>query len=170
MYELPFGRGRAYLHQNSIADKVIGGWRLSGTFVSQTGSPFTPVMAVNNSFSLSTNNSWFPNVVGNPRLANPAINRWFDVSAFAAPTPGTFGNMGRNIVYGPGLFNLGMSLAKSFTIREGLMFDLTANATNAPNHPAFAQPDRTLGPGRIGNITAVRVPSRQIELVFKLRF
>jgi len=170
VYELPFGRGRAYLHQNSIADKVIGGWRLSGTLVAQTGSPFTPVMAVNNSFSLSTNNSWYPNVVGNPTLESPTINRWFNVGAFAAPTPGTFGNMGRNIVYGPGLFNLGLSLAKSFTLREGLIFDLTANATNAPNHPAFAQPDRLIGPGRIGNITAVRVPSRQIELVFKLRF
>jgi hypothetical protein len=170
LYELPFGHGRAHLNQNPVADKVIGGWRLSGTLVAQTGSPFTPVMNVNNSFSQSSNNAWYPNVVGNPVLANPTINRWFDVNAFASPTPGTFGNMGRNVLYGPGLFNLGMSLAKTFTIREGVMFDLTANATNALNHPSFAQPDRTIGPGRIGNITGVRVPSRQIELVFKLRF
>jgi hypothetical protein len=170
LYELPFGRGRAYLNQNSVADKLIGGWRLSGTLVAQTGSPFTPVMNVNNSFSLSTNNVWYPNVVGNPVLANPSINGWFNVSAFAAPTPGTFGNMGRNVLYGPGLFNLGMSLAKTFTIREGLMFDLTANATNALNHPSFALPDPTIGPGRIGRITGVRVPSRNIEIVFKLRF
>jgi hypothetical protein len=47
---------------------------------------------------------------------------------------------------------------------------LTGNATNALNHPSFAQPDRLIGPGRIGNITSVRVPSRQIELVFKLSF
>jgi len=170
IYELPFGRGRAYVNQNAVADKIIGGWRLSGTLVWQTGSPFTPIMATNNSYSLSTNSQWYPNVVGNPVLANPSISSWFNVNAFAAPTPGTFGNMGRNIVYGPGIFNMGMSLAKSFVIREGLIFDLTANATNALNHPSFAQPDRNIGPGRIGNITGVRVGARQIELVFKLRF
>jgi hypothetical protein len=170
VYELPFGRGRAHFNQNRFADAVIGGWRVSGSVVAQSGSPFTPAMAVNNSFSLSTNNSWYPNVVGNPVLENPTINRWFDVSAFAAPTPGTFGNMGRNIVNGPGLFTVNMSLAKTFTIREGFLFDLTGNATNALNHPSFGQPDRLIGPGRVGNITSTRVPSRQIELVLKLRF
>jgi len=170
VYELPFGRGRTYLNQNAIADKVIGGWRLSGTLVWQSGSPFTPVMATNNSYSLSTNASWYPNVVGNPKLEQPTINSWFNVNAFAAPTPGTFGNMGRNIVYGPGMFNMGLSLGKTFTLREGLMFDLAADATNALNHPSFAQPDRLIGPGHIGKITAVRVGARQIQLVFKLRF
>ena len=77
------------------------------------------------------------------------------------------------IVYIGGAFSpryMGMSLAKSFVIREGLIFDLTANATNALNHPSFAQPDRNIGPGRIGNITGTRVGPRVIELVFKLRF
>jgi hypothetical protein len=119
VYELPFGRGRAHLNQNQLADAVLGGWRLSGSVVAQSGSPFTPVMAVNNSFSLSTNNSWYPNIVANPVLENPTINRWFDVNAFAAPTPGTFGNMGRNILNGPGLFIVNLSLAKTFSIREG---------------------------------------------------
>ena len=170
VYEMPFGRGRKYLNQNRFTDTVIGGWRLSGSLVAQSGSPFTPVMAVNNSFSLSTNNSWFPNVVGDPVLANPTIDRWFNLAAFAAPTPGTFGNMGRNILTGPGLNVVNMSLAKTFTIREGFFFDLTGNATNAFNHPSFGPPDRLIGPGRVGNITSTRVPSRQIEIVFKLRF
>jgi hypothetical protein len=170
VYELPFGRGRTYFKQNRFADAVIGGWRVSGSVVAQSGSPFTPVMAVNNSFALSTNNSWYPNVVGNPVLENPTINRWFNVGAFAAPTPGTFGNMGRNILNGPGMFTVNMSLAKTFTIREGFFFDLTGYATNALNHPVFNLPDRLIGPGRVGNITSTRVPSRQIELVLKLRF
>jgi hypothetical protein len=170
VYAIPFGRGHRFLNQNAVADRVIGGWTLSGTLVSQAGSPFTPVMATNNSYSLSSNNSWYPNVVGNPALSNPTINGWFNVNAFAAPTAGTFGNMGRNILYGPGIFNIGMSLSKSFTIREGLTFDLNGNATNVLNHPSFAQPDRLIGAGHIGNITGVRVGARNIELVFKLRF
>jgi hypothetical protein len=170
VYDLPFGRGKPYVNQNGLADKIIGGWIVSGTLVAQTGSPFTPIMAVNNSYSLSTNNSWYPNVVGDPVLPNPSIASWFNVGAFAAPAPGTFGNMGRNTVYGPGIFNVGMSLAKTFRIREGLSFDLSGNSTNVLNHPSFAQPDRLIGPGHVGQITAVRVGSRQIELVGKLRF
>jgi len=170
VYALPFGRGKAYVNQNAIADKVIGGWTLSGTLVWQSGGPFTPYMATNNSYSLSTNNRWYPNVVGNPALDNPTIDGWFNVNAFAAPNPGTFGNMGRNILYGPGLFNMGMSLAKSFTIRENLTFDLSGNATNVLNHPSFAQPDMLIGPGHTAKITATRVGPRNIELVFKLRF
>lgn len=170
VYSLPFGNGKTYLNNNAIADKVIGGWLLSGTLVTQTGSPFTPVMATNNSFSLSTNNSWYPNLVGNPALSSPTINSWFNVGAFAAPTAGTFGNMGRNIVYGPGIFNIGMALAKSFKIGERVTFDLNGNATNVLNHPSFAMPDRLIGPGHVGRITAVRVGSRQIEIVGKIRF
>ena len=122
------------------------------------------------SYSLSTNASWYPNVVGNWKLDNPTINGWFNVNAFAAPTAGTFGNMGRNVVYGPGLFSFNTSLAKSFQIREKMKLDLSGNATNVLNHPGFGPPDRSIGPGHIGNITSTRVGSRQIEVVMKLNF
>jgi hypothetical protein len=170
IYDLPVGRGRTYLANNAIADKVIGGWTLSGTLVWQTGSPFTPVMATNNSYSQSSNAQWYPNVVGNPFLDNPTINGWFNVNALVAPAPGTFGNMGRNIIYGPGQFNMGMALKKTFAIHESLRFDLSGNATNVTNTPSFAQPDRLIGPGHIANITGVRVGARQVEIVLKLIF
>jgi hypothetical protein len=170
VYGLPFGKGKAYMNQNAAADKVIGGWTISGTIVLQTGSPFTPIMATNNSYSLSTNASWYPNVVGDPKLSDANIGHWFNVNAFATPTAGTFGNMGRNVVYGPGLFNFSMSLAKSFPIYEKCKIDLSGNATNILNHPSFAQPDRQIGPGHVANITGVRVGSRQIEIVMKFIF
>jgi hypothetical protein len=170
VYDLPFGRGKAYVNTNAVADKVIGGWTISGTVVEQTGSPFTPIMATNNSYSLSTNASWYPNVVGTWQLPNPTINGWFNINAFATPTAGTFGNMGRNVVYGPGLFSMNMSLAKSFAIWERVRVDLSGNATNIFNHPGFGPPDRSIGPGHIGNITTTRVGPRNIELVLKLIF
>jgi hypothetical protein len=49
-------------------------------------------------------------------------------------------------------------------------FDFSGNATNVLNHPSFAQPDRSIGPGHVARITAVRVGSRQLELVLKLIF
>jgi hypothetical protein len=170
IYNLPFGRGRTFLNQNAVLDEVIGGWTLSGTIIAQTGNPFTPYMAVNNSYALSSNSVWYPNVVGNPKLSNPTINSWFNVNALAAPVPGTFGNMGRNILYGPGLTQLNLSLQKTFAITERIKLDFNLNSTNALNHPSFALPDLLIGPGHIGRITGVTVGGRQMELVGKVRF
>jgi len=171
-YDLPVGRGRQFVNGSRILDGVIGGWTVFGGFVVQGGSPFTPRMLVNNSFSQSSNAIWYPNLVGDPKAVpgGQNIDSWFNVNAFAAPTPGTFGNMGRNIVYGPGLISLNMSLHKIFKITERVNFDFSANATNLPNHPSFAQPDKNIGIGRIGRISGTSVGSRQMELVLKLRF
>jgi hypothetical protein len=165
VYDLPFGRG-----QSGALHKVIGGWTYAGTIMAQTGNPFTPYTAVNNTYALSSNMTAYPNVVGNPVLSNPSINAWFDVNAYEAPAPGTFGNMARNSVFGPGLFAVGMSLVKSFKIWESISFDFSLNATNVFNHPSFAQPDRAIGAGHIGKITGTTVGGRQLELIGKIRF
>jgi hypothetical protein len=169
-YDLPFGRDRKLANMSKALDAAIGGWTLFGDLIVQGGSPFTPYMSVNNSYALSSNNLWYPNVVGDWRLANPTINSWFNVGAFQTPAPGTFGNMGRNVVYGPKLSAVNMSLIKTFTLTERIKFEFSANATNVLNHPSFALPDKVLGTGHRGQITAVSVGARQMELVAKLRF
>lgn len=171
-YDLPFGRGRRFLNTNAVLDEAIGGWRLFGEFVAQTGSPFTPSVLVNNSYALSSNMLWYPNVAGDPTAVpgGQNINSWFNTNAFAAPAPGTFGNMGRNIVFGPGLSAVNMSLIKTFSITERIKLEFSANATNVVNHPSFALPDKIIGPGHKGQITATSVGARQMELVAKIWF
>ena len=170
VYNLPFGRGRTFLNNNKAVDAALGGWDLFVDLIVQDGSPFTPRMSVNNSYALSSNMLWYPNVVGNPNLSNPTINEWYNVGAFAAPTPGTLGNAGRNDVYGPPLKNVNMSLKKTFKITERFKFDFSANAANTFNHPSFALPDPVIGPGHIGKITATSVGARNVELIAKFRF
>jgi hypothetical protein len=171
-YDIPVGLGRRFLNHNKAVDGVFGGWTLFGDLITQTGSPFTPYMATNNSYSQSSNSLWYPNVVGNPTAVSGGQNiyNWFNVNAFAAPSPGTFGNMGRNIVFGPSLTAVNSSLHKIFTITERVKLDFSANATNLLNHPSFALPDKLIGPGHFGQITGVSVASRQMELIVKLRF
>src|ERR1035437_1030047 len=171
-YDLPFGLGRKFANTSKVLDHAIGGWTLFGDFITQGGSPFTPSMLVNNSYSLSSNNLWYPNLVGDPKAVTggQTIDSWFNVSAFAAPTPGTFGNMGRNIVFGPRLSAINMSLHKVFKFTERMNLDFSANATNLINHPSFALPDKLIGPGHVGRISGTSVVSRQMELVAKLRF
>jgi hypothetical protein len=169
-YDLPFGLGRSFANHSKPLDAFIGGWKIFGDFVTESGSPFTPSMATNNSYSLSTNNLWYPNVVGSPTAGGQSIDSWFNVNAFAAPTPGTFGNMGRNILDGPRLSAVNSSLTKTFIFTERVRLDFSANATNLLNHPSFALPDKLIGPGHKGQITAVSVGARQMELVAKIRF
>jgi hypothetical protein len=171
-YNLPFGRGRKFLNTSKVLDEAIGGWNFFAEFVAQTGSPFTPYMLVNNSYALSSNMQWYPNLVGDPAAiaGGQNINTWFNANAFAAPTPGTFGNLGRNTVFGPHLSSLNTSLIKTFSFTERIKLDFSANATNVINHPSFALPDKVIGPGHKGQITGTSVGARQMELVAKLRF
>ena len=67
VYQLPFGVGRPFVNHGGPADEILGRWLLSGTWVGQTGNPFTPSMAVNNSYSLSSNAFQYPNVIGDPK-------------------------------------------------------------------------------------------------------
>lgn len=170
VYELPFGTGRKYAISNGVADQLVGGWTLSGTLVTQTGNPFTPYMATNNSYALSSNALQYPDVVGNPVLSSPDINGWYNVSALTAPAAGTFGNMGRNSLFGPGLSQVGLSLVKTFRIHEDVRFDFSANSINVLNHPSFGAPDLLVGAGHVGSIRSVTVGGRQIEFIGKLRF
>jgi tetratricopeptide (TPR) repeat protein len=109
----------------------------------------------------------------NPQILGIAEKRTGDPKAalnHAAPTPGTFGNMGRNIVYGPKLSAINMSLIKTFSLTERIKLEFSGNATNVLNHPSFALPDKSIGPGHIGKITGTSVGARQMELIAKLRF
>jgi len=170
-YDLPFGVNRKFLISSKALDYAIGGWTLFGDFVTQGGSPFTPRMQTNNSYSLS-NGLWFPNVVGDVTAVTggQSIDSWFNVNALAAPTPGTYGNMGRNALIGPRLTAINMSIHKTFTYTERYNLEFSANSTNIVNHPSFALPDLLIGPGHVGRISGTSVGARQMELVLKFRF
>jgi hypothetical protein len=178
VYQLPFGRGRQFLNSNSLIDAVIGGWQLSDTLVIQSGQPFTPVMQTDTSYSLAGSNfALYPNVIGNPNLANRGVKQWFNEAAFAAPAAGTFGNEHRNQLTGPGLATTNLSLSKTFSIWEDVKLQVRGDANNAFNHPSFGLPSNTLSvtpsggiaPGS-STITGVTVPSRTMQVSARLSF
>ncbi len=174
VYELPFGHGRRYLNINPVADEIVGGWSISGTFIKQGGNPFTPYMSgADNSYSLSNGNGyhWFPDqVVADPKAGAGTIDHWFNPSAYQQPAAGTFGNMHRNSIYGPGLTNMNVSVRKSFKIYERVSFDFSANATNFLNHPSFGIPDQQIGGSHVAAIRSLTVNGRAMMLIGKIRF
>ena len=68
------------------------------------------------------------------------------------PAPGTFGDMRRNVVYGPGYVNLDFSVIKNFRIGERIRLEARGEVFNILNHPNFAKPDHDLSDGSIGSV------------------
>jgi hypothetical protein len=170
LYQLPFGQGKQFLNNSRILDTVIGGWQVSTLLIIQSGQPFTAVMG-NGTASYASGGggfAWYPNVIGNPNLANRGVTQWFNGAAFATPAAGTFGNERRGQLTGPALSTVNLSLGKTFAIREGMGLQIRADADNVFNHPSFALPNANL-PGT-SNISNTSVPMRNMQLSARFSF
>jgi hypothetical protein len=190
LYDVPFGTGRHFA-LNGVADQVLGGWHISTFFNGRTGVPFTPVIqssvagnidpGLSSAFGVG-NMYLYPEVVGNPKLSNPTPGEWFNPAAFANPAYGTFGDAGRNILIGPGFWDVDLSLGKTFALPwEGIKLDIRADATNAFNHVNYFNPDGDVGynsngtladsaAGRITNPAGYNASMRIIQLGARITF
>ncbi|MBI4905442.1 MAG: TonB-dependent receptor [Acidobacteria bacterium] len=168
-WELPFGKGKRYLSSSPRAmDLLFGGWQLSGIFGRTSGLPFT----VNTSGGITNaGGADRPNRIGNGTLASSerSIDRWYNVQAFAVQPNYTYGNSGRNILFGPALTNIDFSLAKTFAITEKFHLQFRAEAFNASNTPFFGLPGANINAPGAGLITSAGEP-RRVQFGLKLRF
>jgi hypothetical protein len=182
VYALPFGKGKMFLNHNTLLDLVVGGWQASGVVVLSTGNPFTPtVSGSDNSYSQGGQSgngyAWFPNQIGSPRLKNRNVNQWFNPAAYTIAPSGTFGDLRRNSVYGPGIELVNLSAAKTFSVWESVKLQIRGDATNAFNHPSFGLPNSSLTcstPGvpctSAANITGLSQGGRTMQLGARLAF
>jgi hypothetical protein len=173
--DLPFGRATSGEHL--WVERLIGNWQLSGIETVQSGLPFTPQLSYNPSNDGDTRNpvrpSWNPSFTGRLILGGP--NQYFNPIAFIQPLPGTYGNVGRNILEGPGLVTTDLSLSKVFRLSERLNLQFRSEFFNLFNHTNFNTPNpvvyalATGGPSpTAGVITATTTTSRQIQFGLKL--
>ena len=170
-YVLPFGKGAQFLNNNTAIDEVLGGWRLAATTRDNTGSPFTPTMATDNSFGGGSGESQLPNLIGNPTgLRMRSKDNWYDKNAYQSPGNGMFGNVHRNSVYGPSYYNLNLSFGKTFSFVERYKFEVRADAQNALNHPILGSPDSGIGNNNPAALTQVIDGGRHVQLYGKFTF
>jgi len=94
---------------------------------------------------------------------------WFNTSAFALPPQFSFGEAGRNIVIGPGLANLDLSLQKAWSVHENQSMQFRWDVFNALNHPNFNLPGRILGAANFGVITSAQ-DARELQFALKWVF
>ncbi len=166
VWELPFGSGRSFLNRRGLLDWVAGGWQTNGILTVQTGLPFSPVLQTS---TTNTGTGSRPNVSGSPSYQQ-TLQHWFDPSVFSTPAPYTYGNAGRDILFGPGRVNWDMSLFKDFVIREETRFELRAEAFNIFNHPQFALPNANIGNPQAGTITSTVGNPRQLQMALRFQF
>ncbi|MGH9782878.1 MAG: carboxypeptidase regulatory-like domain-containing protein, partial [Terriglobia bacterium] len=148
-YDLPFGRGK-FIGGGATGwvDKLIGGWQWQGVLSAQSGFPILPLAGSNQSGNGDSRQPDVPN--RNPAFQGNAVlgvdgfkktGRYFDPNAFLLPLPGTFGNVGRGVYFGPGQFNVNTSFFKNIPVKEGLNLQFRTEIFNLLNHANFDTPE-----------------------------
>lgn len=120
----------------------------------------------------SLQNDWYPNRIATGTVYSPSIGEWFNPAAFVEPAEYTFGDSGRDVLFGPSYKDLDLSLSKSFPIRklgEGGQFQIRADATDFLNNPNFGEPNSSIGTSAAGVISTANT-ERQIQLGARLTF
>lgn len=132
---------------------AINNWQANAILSLQTGLPFNVVSGTDRSLSGIGND--FADQVGNP--ARPAgvnkIKEWFNTAAFVPAATGTFGDVSRNDLRGPGYADLDLSLFKDIFRFSRIQAQFQAEAFNALNHTNLANPQNSLASGTYGQIT-----------------
>jgi outer membrane receptor protein involved in Fe transport len=142
-------------NQNLLMREVLGGWQLSGIISWQSGNPFS-VMSAGYSWNDDDSGSEqyldrADRVAGQPLNVGKG-NHWdwvktgyFNQAAFNNCANGTFGNSGRNLMFGPRQFNTDAGIMKNWQLAERMNLQFRWEAFNATNHPNFANPSLPWG-------------------------
>jgi len=172
VYSLPIFNG----NQSRILKGTLGGWQVSGIVTMESGAPLNIGLSGSSTSSVLANTGNRPDLVGKVSYPKSA-NSWFDPTAFAAPAPGTWGNLGHNEIRGPGRDNWNLSLFKNFVISEarGSRFELRVESFNTWNHTQFKGDynnggiSTNFGSSNFGAVTSAFDP-REFQLAGKLYF
>jgi hypothetical protein len=159
--ELPVGRGKHFLGgSNGLADRIVGGWEVSGYGRVTSGRPFT-VYSGSNTFSSVVQTpanctGGCSSGEGKAYLDSASGLIWYlnptQTAQFSIPAAGQFGNTGRNFLVGPHYFELDASLLKRVPVNDRVKLEIRADATNLTNSVAFGPPTATVTSSIFGRI------------------
>jgi hypothetical protein len=180
VWELPFGKGRAFLGDMPyVLDAFIGGWTVTGINTMASGQVvnfrYSPSPVTANLPSFIGGVALRPNLIGNPILPKDqrTIDRYFDASALALPSVNQpFGNAGRNIARGDSFYQFDFGLQKNFElpfITEVSKLEFRTEFFNLFNKTNFGAPNGTFNTAGFGQVRST-APARQIQFALKLSF
>ena len=177
-------QGRTYMSDASaLADAFIGGWQFNTNTTIQSGLPFNVTYRDAGPDRDTGPNR--PDLIGDPD-GPKTRDQWFNAapigapsSAFGRPARGTFGNLERNALRGPGYWRVDASAFKHFPFGEGRNVELRLEVVNLFNHVNLGNPNGEVGvPGNnntdAGRITSTAFgnadPQRNFQFAAKISF
>jgi hypothetical protein len=150
-YQLPGSR---------FAPRLTKGWQVNSLMTFHGGTPLNILAGTNRSGTGENRDR--VDVVGDPfsgfssAIPNSLAIQYITKAAFANPATGTFGNIGRNALYGPGFGSVDFSVFKTTQIRERVRAEFRAEIFNLFNRANYANPSTTFSSGSFGQITSTR--------------
>ena len=158
------------LVNNKVLGAIADNWQLSGIASFVSGGPSGITLSTTTGLDIPGGGDGVrPLVLSNPTLpkSQRSLLGYFNTTVFAMPPMGTYGNAPRDVVRGPGINNIDMSIIKSIPIREKYRFQLRFEAYNAFNHTQFSGMNTTaqFNPATgqqvnasLGTLTSARTP------------
>ena len=162
------------LRGNHFETVLTRDWRISTLYQIQSGFPFTISVYGDtaNSGTVVGENPIRANYTGAPVFGpgTKTTDDWFNPAAFSTPAAYTFGNLGRNTVYGPGMQTMDLSLVRAFPIADRARIELRVEAFNSLNHSNWGTPNRFVNTPQFGSITEASTPGREFQLSARVSF
>jgi hypothetical protein len=167
LYRVPLGRGSRHL-SGGIAGSVFEGWSIGAVMSARTGLPVNVTLqrsdlaffnqdgvmvqlgtpgalpALDTPLGGATRGSMRPDAAAG---VDPYFDQRllvFNPAAFRVPLPGSYGNLARNSLRGPGFAQLDSQITRTFRFGERGALEFRADFYNLLNHADFAQPSSTL--------------------------
>ena len=145
VYQLPFGQGKRMLNQRGIASDLAGNWEVSTTALARTGFPVNVLLPSSYSAPDGASGTERPDLVPGVSLTPPGgrtVAEWINPAAFALPA-GAFGTAPRDLLRGPGTWQIDLGASKDIPLREKWALEFRAEFYNIFNHPQLGQPQAT---------------------------
>jgi hypothetical protein len=118
---------------------AIKGWQLQVIGTALSGTPLSAIVSADFSGTgIPIVNR--PNLIANPNIDHPTASRFFNPAAFQIPADGTFGNSGRNVIIGPGIWNVDTALSRTVRLSDTIRAQFRTDFYNVFNHPNFFAP------------------------------
>jgi hypothetical protein len=142
----------------TVGDVILSDWAANSIVSIHNGSPINVTSDVDSNMDGVVNDR--PNLIGNPNLSSgrsrsAKIAEWFNPAAFVAAPAGTYGNVSRNFLTGPGFANADISFFRNFSIHEQQKLEFRAEMFDAFNHGNLRNPTSDLKSTVVGRITSV---------------
>jgi Carboxypeptidase regulatory-like domain len=153
---------------NNMLRRVASHWRLSGIVKLTSGAPLTITPGTDRALT-ATNDQRMNYAGGDVYHSDKNIDHWFNIAAFQLPALGTYGDLGRNNLLGPGRISIDMGATREFRLTEKQSVEFRVEAFNAPNHVNPGNPVTVFNSATFGKIQTGDDP-RIMQLALKYVF